>query len=152
MVLVSMLGTKLTYAQIGDCSLTVFREMPQLGLYSDVFTTTPRYQGTTPDGRMIPTQIAIYDPSLFAKKDMAVAAATDIHTAKVDVKLNDVIVISSDGVGDNLSVYQMKEIVNSTMAAERDPWLLAKRIVESAITMNLKPDDVSCAVGFVVKK
>eukprot|EP00973_Karenia_brevis_P013194 1790472-Karenia_brevis.AAC.1 len=69
------------------------------------------------------------------------------------VKENDVIVIASDGVGDNLTMNPTKEIIGNAMRDDKgDPWLIAQKIVDLAIQMNKKPDDVSCAVGIVVKK
>ena len=77
------------------------------------------------------------------------------------VQEDDIIIMATDGLWDNLMNDDVLRLVTSQFhARKRDsqgevlplcPTELAKRLVEEAYRMNLKPDDITCLVSVVRK-
>lgn len=76
---------------------------------------------------------------------------------------DDLVILATDGLWDNLMNDDVLRVVLSLYSSPsrpRDsqgivlplaPSDIAKRLVEEAYRMNLKPDDITCVVGFVAK-
>ena len=95
----------------------------------------------------MPKQVGVYFPE-HRHSDASIALAqADFGTMKVIP--GDIVVLFSDGVGDNLAECEIKTILSDALFSESSPQDMAVCLVNKAVLANRKPDDVSAAVGIV---
>ncbi|CAK0806913.1 unnamed protein product, partial [Prorocentrum cordatum] len=107
----TVIGRPLTYFNVGDCAVQVFRPNSVLGTYTKIFNTDKQHQPMTDSSGnnvMGPKQICIMreqgrDPAIVSHLVSQGAAG------KVHVMLDDYVIVSSDGIGDNLNDNQIIE-------------------------------------------
>ena len=145
-----VVGEKLAYYSAGDAILKVFRKNNTTkGWVTVVETREQRIVIRTSDGSMqkCPVQLKVYQPDQQnGRHGFAEAVGGDHSTLKVF--LDDIVLVTSDGVTDNLSSNEIKEFVTDGYMRGLTPNTIAKDLVDKAIAANIKPDDVSAAVGF----
>ena len=110
--------------------------------HSIVFQTPlQRSVGYTIGGVPIPRQLYRPNWNVSNKALMEQVYSADLFC--VPVGPGDLLIMGTDGIGDNLSTHQLLQTANTTSI----PPMLAQNIVEAALSTNQKPDDTTVIVA-----
>ena len=153
LAVVSVIGKKLTYTYLGDCAIMIFRKNEILSTFTTHFVTTPQHMPMQDAGGntvMGPKQLTIYEESHRSTESLSNMVGAASYGVVPDVKKNDVVVVCSDGITDNVPINIVRHFVE--IGYESGPQQIAYDIVEHACRANApKPDDISIYVGFIVE-
>jgi len=150
----TLLGTKVTYCHLGDVQLLILRYNDAVRQFETVHATSPLYMDTLINGVRAPRQVTVYH-----KEHRTPAAVRDIMShavfGAVEVEHNDMVIVYSDGVGDNVTIDSIRGYVNN----QRRPWAYRPQDVAEGIMQHVcdmrhrwvKPDDMSVFVGKVCR-
>ena len=146
----SVIRDKMAYYTLGDSILRVYRPLQTTQGFATVFesrdlsTTVRSLDG---NAMRLPRQLAIMHS--LARND-AYKLIDEGDYGVVKVQANDVVIVASDGISDNISEVSMKNIIRTEYYKGAGPKKIAGLLVDTAIRSNIKPDDVSCVIAFVV--
>lgn len=148
------------YSNLGDCSVMVLRSEKL-----DENTTNLRIVHVSKKlysfheharGVPVPLQLVFYPAQ---GRKLSTEQSGGVETETLPVQEDDILILATDGLWDNLMNDDVLKIVSLHCAdRKRDsqgillplsPSDIAKRLVEEAYRMNLKPDDITCVVGLV---
>jgi serine/threonine protein phosphatase PrpC len=139
---------KLCYLTLGDISVLVFRQCSTGGVrevFQNKVVRIPNPNG----GPSIPPQAGIFDIAQMSSEFAQNVFKDADYGVFYDLCAGDTIVICSDGVSDNVFPGQIRELVSKAYDNKKSPTDLAKELVAAGIAGNHKPDDTTCAVGYV---
>ena len=149
----TVIGTRLAYINVGDCAVLVFRKMQVIGSYMEISHTPSQHvmnhDPATGASWEAPRQISVYQPQ--SRREAARLCVQHANFNAMTIQKDDVVVVCSDGVTDNLSRDELRNIVEAGMTESLGPYGLAQEIVELAIGTGRKPDDTSAFVGIVTE-
>ena len=134
---VSMLGTKLTYLELGDCKIYVFRRCHVTGVMFEHWASKPQRDTILSDGRALPNQAYMPSTASFTDPAYINSLMDKAVTDTINVQENDVVVMGSDGLWENMPDHMLLSKVSSSHAAGADPCTMAKFLVECAILARL---------------
>jgi len=150
------------YSNLGDCMVMIIR--PEC---LDENTTNFRIIHQSKKlysyheharGVPVPLQLVFYPAQ---GRKLSTEQSSGVDTQTVMVQEGDIIVMASDGLWDNIMTDDTLRIVSSFFhPRKRDsqgevlplcPADIAKRLVEEAFRINIKPDDITAVVGIIRK-
>lgn len=148
----------LEYTNLGDCMVMIIRSEKldnDIINYKMVHYSKRLYAfHEHARGVPVPLQLVFY-PAQGRKTSQEQTEGSD--TQRVEVQTDDIIILATDGLWDNLSADEALRIVSSYFANRKSFVLkttnhskeLSKKLVEAAYNSNIKPDDITCVVGIV---
>jgi len=151
----------LEYTNLGDCMLMVIRSEK---LDNDIINYKMLHYSKRlyafhehARGVPVPLQLVFY-PAQGRKTSQEQTEGSD--TQRVEVQTDDIIILATDGLWDNLSADETLRIVSSYFANRKSFVLktsnhskeISKKLVEAAYNNNIKPDDITCVVGIVAQR
>ena len=150
--LVSLVGAKLTYCHVGDISISVWRWLDRLQTATRVFQTRDQHVTIrTRDGDAeAPKQISVYNAAQRSHENIShLVGQADYGT--LAVRVNDLVLVHSDGVTDNITYNDMKKLISEfySVVPLSVECLVSRVIAESRRESALKPDDISVFAGVV---
>jgi len=150
------------YSNLGDCMILIVR--PEI---FDENTTNLRIVHQSKKlysfheharGVPVPLQLVFYPAQ---GRKLSTEQSGGVDTQIVDVQVGDIIILATDGLWDNLMTDDALRIVSTFFHPQRRdaqgevlplvPKDMAKRLVEEAFRINIKPDDITAVVGIVRK-
>ena len=147
-----IIGQKLTCFNLGDCTVALFRWNYAVGVWQMLFKTNEsRVMMIDVHGNSVmgPHQFSV--PNVASRDHAHVAQSIGHGEAHVvnDVKQSDVLMVYSDGVGDNATPSELCRILGAH--AQGDDRAVAHAILDYCKRPAApKPDDISIFVGTVV--
>ena len=151
MAVCSLLGSKMSWYNAGDVRIVVYRRNIHTCRWQNIFETKEQRQTVrTHSGTCVtcPYQLKLYTSEAQTPSNAYVEAQGG-EFGCVPVMIDDIVVIASDGVTDNVSSNHMKERVTTGFDNDETPYKIAHDLVVSAVQANKKPDDTSAVVAFV---
>ena len=149
----TVIGNKMAYVNVGDCAVIVFRKMSLLQTYTQVYQTPEQHITVVDDATgtswVAPRQVSVYDPASRCEAARLSVKVANFNAMKVEE--DDVVIVCSDGITDNLNKEDMRNIIEAGMHQSLGPQDFARELVEFAIGTNRKPDDTCAFVGIVTK-
>lgn len=156
----STLQSYIKYSNLGDCMVMIIRPEKL-----DESTTNLRIVHTSKKlysfheharGVPVPLQLVFYPAQ---GRKLSTEQSSGVETLTYPVQEGDIIILATDGLWDNLMNDDVLRVV-STQFINRSkdsqgevqplkPTDIAKKLVEEAYRMNLKPDDITAIVAFV---
>eukprot|EP01111_Echinosteliopsis_oligospora_P005568 TRINITY_DN18_c0_g1_i1.p1 TRINITY_DN18_c0_g1~~TRINITY_DN18_c0_g1_i1.p1 ORF type:complete len:280 (-),score=57.68 TRINITY_DN18_c0_g1_i1:148-987(-) len=148
----------LEYTNLGDCMVMVIRSEK---LENDIINYKMVHYSKRlyafhehARGVPVPLQLVFY-PAQGRKTSQEQTEGSD--TQRVDVQSDDIIILATDGLWDNLSADETLKIVSSYFANRKSfvqkttnhSREISKKLVEAAYNNNFKPDDITCVVGII---
>lgn len=150
----------LQYSNLGDCMIVIIRpeNLDQNSTNLRIIHQSKKLYSYHEHARGIPVPLQlVFYPAQGRKLSTEQSGGVDTQT--VDVQEGDIIILATDGLWDNLMTDDALKIVSSCMNPQRKdaqgealpicPKDLAKKLVEEAFRINIKPDDITAVVGIV---
>jgi len=150
------------YSNLGDCMIMIVRpekidenntNLRIIHLSKKLYSFHEHARGVP-----VPLQLVFYPAQ---GRKLSTEQSGGVETQMVPVQEDDIIIMATDGLWDNLINDDVLRITTTQYATrKRDsqgevlplcPTELAQKLVEEAYRMNLKPDDITVIVGLVRK-
>ena len=152
MAVATVVGSKLTWFHLGDCSIQLYRYLPCLQTYSLLFKTDTHhvaFQGSGGETLEAPKQLAIYSQAERNQHNIGLLIGQSSYGIIKDIQVQDVLIVCSDGIVDNVDTHTICTVLN-----ERYP-LDSSAVVETILGLACragapKPDDLALFVGELV--
>lgn len=152
------------YSNLGDCMVMVLRieKLDENNINLRIIHTSKKQYSFHEHARGVPVPLQLVFYPAQGRK-LSTEQSAGVETDVVQVQESDLIILATDGLWDNLMNEDVLKVVHSmhvNPARPRDsqgivlplnPTEIARRLVEEAYRMNIKPDDISCVVARVEK-
>lgn len=148
-------GSTIQYSNLGDSMMMLIRperfDDGSVNLHV-AHQSAKQYALEQVNGTPVPLQLCFY-PYQGRKGTGAPEQVDKCDTLTVDVKQDDIIVLATDGLWDNISTDEVLKITANTFSGPTKANInsneLAQKLVECALKNNYKPDDITVLVGVV---
>lgn len=148
-------GSTIQYSNLGDSMMMLIRperfDDGSVNLHV-AHQSAKQYALEQVNGTPVPLQLCFY-PYQGRKGTGAPEQVDKCDTLSVAVKQDDIIVLATDGLWDNISTDEVLKITANTFSGPTKANInsneLAQKLVECALKNNYKPDDITVLVGVV---
>ena len=151
LTMASVMGRKLTTLTVGDCETRLYRYNPVLNIM-EVQYQSPRQMLPIHTAQGIiqgPNQLTFYDRSGDTSEKID-AMVTSSHYTTFPVEHHDILMLFSDGIGDNVSNDVLLSVAFDVTWGITTPQTAVDNLITMACAPNArKPDDVSIYIGLV---
>jgi len=148
-------GPKIQYSNLGDSTMMIIRpeRFDDLNVNLRVVHQSNKlYAPERVNGVPVPLQLCFY-PYQGRRGTGAPEQVDKSETVVMSVRKDDIIVVATDGLWDNISTDEVLKYTAQSFAKSPSKNInsndLAKRLVECAQKNNYKPDDITVVVGVV---
>lgn len=150
------------YSNLGDCMVMIIRpeKLDENNINLRITHVSKKLYSFHEHARGVPVPLQLVFYPAQGRK-LSTEQSGGVETEVVPVAEDDIIIMATDGLWDNLMNNDVLRIVSSMYATRQTdsqgevrplcPTEISKRLVEEAYRMNLKPDDITTVVGIVNK-